>query len=177
LIAASAERALRPVEPREHVDGDRHELDAEEDDHEVSRGGENHHAARGEQHEYVRLRCVDALSRVVVDREGYRDERCQEEDQVGRPSEAVDRDDAFLGLRAARGKPDHGDRRDQRDDQCADSHRSLMARAVGSPCGPQHEHHGPGHQDEVGCERERQPTRQGHVDRHQRTPGGRLAAR
>jgi hypothetical protein len=43
------------VEARQHVHGERHDLDAEEDHHEVARGGEQHHARGREAAQHVGL--------------------------------------------------------------------------------------------------------------------------
>ena len=75
FIAPSELRRLRAPAAGEHVGGQRHRLDADEQRHQVRRVRDHHHAGGGEQHQRVELAELEALLAQVRRREQQRQQR------------------------------------------------------------------------------------------------------
>src|SRR6184192_4090664 len=90
LSAASAPAALAAA--REHVQRDRHELEAEEQHHQILGAGHQHHPQAGEEQQREVLGHPQLLALEVVERDEHRERGRAEEQPVGHEPEVVHRD-------------------------------------------------------------------------------------
>ena len=78
-----------PVEAHQHVDGDRHHLQPDEQHHQVAGAGHQHHPQHREQHQRVELAAVDPPAVQVADGDQDGQRARQQEQAVGQAAEAV----------------------------------------------------------------------------------------
>ena len=139
---ASCDVGAPAVERGEHVQGDRQDLERQEDRDEVVGRRHQHHAGGRAQHQREVLGPFEVLTLQVARRQQQREQRRDEHDGLGEHRETVDRDHADLGLLAGeqrliravvlhegpldRGEHRRGDHAADRDDQ----RRLVHVRAV-----------------------------------------------
>ena len=127
MNAASAPVTLAPAQPGQHVDGERQDLERDEDDQQVDGGGHHHHAADGEQRQRVVLAGRQLLPLDHVVREQHRQHADDAERDVDEEREIVGADDAEA---AAVGAPEEhrGDGGAGEADQAEPGNRHALAR-------------------------------------------------
>ena len=88
--AASLERRSRRRNPDQHVGGDGHQFEADEDENDIEAGGHAHHAGDRKQHQRVVLAVIFVLGFEVAHRHEDGDGRGREEQIPEIEGEVVD---------------------------------------------------------------------------------------
>ena len=142
-----------PVEARQHVDRDAHDLDPEEHHHHVDGGDEQHHAAGREQHERVVLAVLDAELGEVADREERREQGRERDHRDREVREAVEahrrvrrvEDDRRAGEEGVPGEEERGEQEPDRHERERRAeprarHRPVEERLAGRQEDLEHQH-------------------------------------
>ncbi len=158
--------------PGEHVERDRHRLEAEEDDDEIARRRHQHHAQRGEQHQDVELARLLALATDVVHREQQHQAGGVADHDVEEERETVQHHHAPEAAQLPRPREGHpvGDHQGRDDPERAHEAEVLLPLAGGDQVEQQHHPRGE-HDHQHGPERPQLDDRQRQGRVHRLTGG------
>ena len=147
-----------PVEPREHIYGDRHELEPEEDHHEVRPRRHDHHPQRSEQQQHVVLGREQLFALQIEEGQQYGERRGSQEQPVGHPAEVVGGDHRreSFDLRVVPPQPPHDACRGYQGRQRQATRNTQIAHRLVPPGNEQQQHHRPNREHELGQQRNEQ---------------------